>query len=461
VHAARSLYARIVARLLLVLGVAGSALVVAAWVFARVAADEAYDRSLLAGALQIAENTWQRNGVTNVDVPVSAFYVMALHDRVFYKVLDPAGRVVAGDGALPATLDWPALRRGPLLQSGRFQDEPVRLALVARRMYDPEPDGWAVVVLAETLDARTALARSLTAKILGIIVVMGAITIGGAMLAMRQALAPLARVAEAIERRDPASLEPLEVDAPAEAAALVATINLFIARLRERIALMRRVIGDVAHQLRTPITAALGQVELLEHQTSESGRRQQMERVRRRLADMGTLTQQLIGHAMVLHRADAGAMATLDVAALVRQAMAELLSRADTRDIDASFDAPDAPLLVHGDAVTLREALRNVLDNALAHGARSRLEVRVAAAEQQVTIEVRDDGPGIAAERWSQVLQPFQPRDGGRDGASLGLAIVGEVMRAHRGSVHFAFDPDGDFVVGLRLPAAPDGGAGP
>ena len=75
-----SLYARIVVRLFLVLGLAGSVLLAAAWYYARFAIDQAYDEALLGGAIQIAENTSLRNGSVDVGVHVSALYVLSRSD---------------------------------------------------------------------------------------------------------------------------------------------------------------------------------------------------------------------------------------------------------------------------------------------------------------------------------------------------------------------------------------------
>ena len=99
--------------------------------------------------------------------------------------------------------------------------------------------------------------------------------------------------------------------------------------------------------------------------------------------------------------------------------------------------------------MTLREAVRNVFDNALSHGARTRLNVCVEGMEGCAKVVVRDDGPGISPDRWEAVKAPFTPRSDGRSGASLGLAIVDEVMRAHDGRLEFSFAADGDFVVSL------------
>lgn len=452
IGAVRSLYARVVLRIAFVLAFGGTALIVGAWFYARLAADEAYDRLLAGGALQIAENTWLKNGALNVDVPVSAFFVLSEGDRVFYKVLDWNGRVVAGDAALKVDIPFDQLRRGAVLTSSRYQGQTVRVALLGREMFDTESRGWATIVLAETESKRNALAVDLTLKALVIVFAMGVITVAGAMLAVRQALVPMTRLEAAIRTRDPNSLAPLDVEAPTEAEALVSAINDFIKRLDARIAMMKRVIGDVAHQIQTPITAALSQVELLEMQRDDLGRRNHIERIKNRLDGLGALVQQLVNHAMVLHRAEAGAFERVDIAALVRAEMTMLLTEESPRPIEISFDAP-AEALARGDAVLLREAIRNVIGNALRYGALTRLSIHVTQDVGQVRIDVVDDGPGIPPDRWRLVRNPFNPRDGGRSGVSLGLAIVHEVFAAHKGSVQFAYLERGEFCVSLSLPS--------
>ena len=448
----RSLYARIVVRLFLVLGLAGSVLLAAAWYYARFAIDQAYDEALLGGAIQIAENTSLRNGSVDVEVPVSAFYVLSRRDQVFYKVIDPAGRVIAGDPDLQVDVPAAELHRGPVLTSATHRGEVIRVALVARQMFDTEARGWATIVLAETEGSRNSQATNLTLKVFLIIMLMGVITIAGAMLATRDALRPLAKVAEAIRARDPNSPTLLDVEAPAEAEALVDSINDFIKRLNARISLMRRVIGDVAHQIRTPITAAVSQVEMLELQQTEEGRHRQIARVKERLSDIGALVQQLISHAMVLHRSEARSFEDVDIATLLRREMTDMLSEESPRDIEVSFDAPAEPLVVFGDPVTLREAVRNVLNNALRHGAPSRLSVTVARQASFAVVSVLDDGPGIPVDRWDLVRQPFSPRADARGGASLGLAIVNEVIKAHDGELQFSIKDTGEFVVELSIP---------
>jgi two-component system sensor histidine kinase TctE len=437
---------------MVVLGTSGTVLVAAAWIYARVAADQAYDRVLLTGALQIAENTWLQNGTLDVDVPVSAFYVLSKGDRVFYKVLDPHGRVAAGDADLHVDIPERKLRQGPVLLSARYHGLPVRVAMVGREMFDSQSRGWATIVLAQTEDSRSELAASLTLKVLMVIVTMGVITLAGAMLAVRQALIPMKQLESAIRLRDPNSAAPLDVNAPIEAAALVNTLNQFIQRLDARMTMMRRVVGDVAHQLRTPITAAASQVELLDLEQTDAGRRRQIGKVRDRLSEVGALVQQLVSHAMALHRAETRPFESVELVALVRREMTTLLSDESHSTIEAVFEGSPETIFVRGDPVTLREAVRNVLNNAMLYGARSRLTVAVARLSMAASVQVLDDGPGIPPEDWLHVRQAFNRRRGERGGASLGLSIVEQILKTHGGSMTFAFAESGEFSVTLNIP---------
>src|SRR5450830_1144909 len=117
-----SLYTRLVVRVGMVLAISASALLIAIWISSQLAADEAYDRILTGSALQIAENTWYQNDAVNVDVPLAAFSMLTAGDQVFYTVLDPNGRSVAGDADFKPDIPWDRLADGPLLRDGHYQE---------------------------------------------------------------------------------------------------------------------------------------------------------------------------------------------------------------------------------------------------------------------------------------------------------------------------------------------------
>jgi len=119
-----------------------------------------------------------------------------------------------------------------------------------------------------------------------------------------------------------------------------------------------------------------------------------------------------------------------------------------------AFHAPPTPCMIVGDALSLREAIKNVLVNALAYGAPHRLHVDVTRVDDQWRVRFFDDGPGIPESEWQRVRTPFSSRADGREGASLGLAMVAEVMLAHGGTMTFEGGHDAGFAVVLTLPMA-------
>ncbi|MFC5522769.1 sensor histidine kinase [Polaromonas jejuensis] len=458
--AGRSLYTRLALRVGLVLSISGLVLLVAIVLSTRLAASDAYDRILTGSALLIAENTWYQNGTVNVDTPVSAFSMLTANDQVFYAVLDPAGRVVAGDPEFRPAIPWERLAEGPVVIQGRYLDLPVSIAFVGRRM-PVAGNPWAVVMLAQTNNARESFAKSLGSNASLVILVMGLLTVIAALFTLHQALAPLKQISAAIQHRDLNDLSPLTQEVPAEIHTLVASINEFMRRLGVHRALMRRVIGDAAHQLRTPVAALLSQMELLSMQHDDAGRALHQARLRELTHHLGELVNQLINHAMVQHRADSAPLETMDLAGLAREEMADMLSQHAQRKLDLALQAPAQPCLIQGDPVSLREALKNVLDNALKYGARTLLHINISRSDAAWELRVEDDGPGIPEADWERIRKPFSARGGNRLGASLGLSIVEEVMRAHRGDMRFGRNGDQHFVVTLRFRADHAGEPGP
>ena len=459
----RSLYSRIILVIALIFGAGSIVLGTAAWFYARIAADDAYDRLLVGAALQIAESIYSEEGTVSVDPPVSAFETLSLstNDRIFYKVVDPRGAVLTGYDDLTSARSFAEIRE-PLLSDGEYLGFTVRVATVGRLISDPGAPGWAQVVVAQTREARTSLARDLTFKALLLVIAMTGLAFTGVLFAVRRALEPLIRVERELQSRDPKDLTPLDLEIPREIQTLVSTINRFMDRLSGRIALMQRFIADAAHQIRTPLAGLAAQVDLLTEESRPERREQQLTRVRERTAELGRLTNQLLNHAMIIHRAEVAEFDTIDLVALARQTLISAVPLSLDRAVDISFDDPPNPVLMKGDAVSLREALLNLIHNALKHGAKSRLKIRVSADGDAALVEVVDDGSGIPVSEWQRVREPFHTQS--ITGSGLGLSIAGDVVRAHGGELRFRERSEEGFAVILRFgrlheaPKLADGG---
>jgi two-component system sensor histidine kinase TctE len=447
---ARSLYERIIVVLAVIFGLGGVALGMAAWFYARIAADEAYDRLLVAAALQIAESIYAQEGAVSVDPPVAAFETLSLsnNDRIFYKVTDTSGTVLTGYGDLSSIQQSPVTEE-PVLTDGEYRGFPIRIAAVGRFISDPAIGGWARVTLAQTREARGELAGDLTQKALLLVLAMTGLGFTGALFAVRRALEPLARIEREIRSRDPNDLRPLDVETPQEIQVLVSTINLFMERLNGRIALMQRFIADAAHQIRTPLASLASQLDLLSTDPTPARREQHLERVKERTSELERLTNQLLSHAMIIHRAEVAEFEAVELVGLARQTLISAVPLSLEREVDISFNASPDPVYIKGDAVSLREALSNLIHNAFKHGAATQLEVRVFAEGDAAVVEVVDDGPGIPRSEWQRAQEPFHSSGG--TGSGLGLAIASDVARAHGGELCFRERSEDGFAVVLRF----------
>lgn len=428
-----SLRFRIIAVLTAVLAAGAVVLGAAAWHSSSLAAQQAYDRLLRGGAVQIAENVYVQGGVVAVDPPVSTIATLADYDLVFYKVVDPRGIVVAGYEDLVSDADPVETRAGVVLEDGTYQGQPVRIATLARQIDLPGTNNWSTIVVAQTTEARGALARDLTLKALGVIAVMSVLALLAAAYAVTLALKPLTRIEREIAARRPDDLRPIETEPPLEIRNLVEAIDDFMRRLSERMAIMQRFIADAAHQIRTPLAALDAQVEILIGTPASRRKADTVRRIHERTAELGRLTGQLLDHAMVIHRKDAAVAAPVDLNELAKAVLAKAVPLSFAREVDIAFAPAETAPVVNGDAVSLREALGNLIDNALKHGARSRLVVTVGEGGDGAWIEVADDGDGFTASL-AELARPFAK---GPDslGSGLGLSIAAEVAQAHGGSL--------------------------
>ncbi len=453
-----SLFARLMRRVGIVLALGAAALITAAWFYARTAANEAYDRLLLGAAFQMSEGLVVADGRLRFLLPPSAFELLGLaeRDRIFYRVVDPAGATLTGYPDLGPKIDLDASRGGPVFSNGSYLGVPVRNVTVARAMSMARGPGWAYIMVAQTTEARQALTSELTTRAVILVGVMSLVAVIGTALAVRYSLRPVGDLGTALRRRDPQDLTPLKVSVPSELSPFVTSINHFITRLDERVKLLQRYIADSAHQIRTPLTALSAQVSLIDEAKLAPEDRRHLQRVQSRTAELARFTNQLLNHAMVIHRFDSIQLAPVLLNDVARKALRNAVPITVDPDLVVSFEPADEELAVLGDMLSLREAIVNIIDNALRHGAVARLEVHVRQAGGFGAVDVLDDGPGIRPEDWPTVTSRFYSGRSDAEGASgLGFAIAAEVAAMLGGRLRFRQRSESElFCVSIELPLA-------
>jgi signal transduction histidine kinase len=262
-------------------------------------------------------------------------------------------------------------------------------------------------------------------------------------------LRPLARASQ--EARAVGPLDPSarlsRSGLPAEITPLVDAVNAALDRMADAVAAERRFTENAAHELRTPL-AVLGL--RLQRARAADGGALDWPSIERDLAQMNRLVAQLLDLARKENAGRAGDSSQLppiNVSRLAREAAAMILPLAEAQGRSLVIEMPDA-LMVRGQADDLRDALRNVLENAALHG-RGTISLHGEKTPDGARLRVSDEGPGIPPGREDAVFQRFE-KDASSEGSGLGLAIVREVVRRHGGLVRIA--PGSGAMVEITLP---------
>ena len=276
----------------------------------------------------------------------------------------------------------------------------------------------------------------------------------GAMLVnftLRQGLAPIRKLDDELSRRDASSLAPLEIpDAPTELASVVNTLNRLLQQLDTSLQAHKRFIANAAHELRTPITAISLEVDNLLAGQDQAQMRQAASRLKLGSQRTQHLLQQMLTLARLEARRRPRPRVAVDLQQLAQESMVGLSTLGSQRGIEFALAASGATV-VQGDQDDLRLLLDNLLGNAIKFSpSDSVVEVNIEASGPDVTLLVRDHGPGIAPELRERIVLPFVRVDAAIDGAGLGLAIALEVVQNQGASLALE-DPDSGPGLQVRV----------
>jgi two-component system, OmpR family, sensor kinase len=274
---------------------------------------------------------------------------------------------------------------------------------------------------------------------------------------VRLSLRPMERVGRRAAKVDLHALKPLEADkAPVELRPFIESINRMIERLSVLVNAERKFIADAAHELRSPISAMQLQIDNLRDAPPDQYR-ERFDDLQRGVARTGSLVSQLLG----LARAEIGnAQRVVEPIALTRivpEVLADLLPLADARSVDLGVERLDEASVraTEGD---LRVLIKNLIDNAIRYvHAGGRVDVSVLRVAQNVTIEVIDDGPGIAESDLPHVFDRFfRAANHDVEGSGLGLAIAQTLAQSYGGRVTLENRGDGQsgVIARIELPVA-------
>lgn len=434
--------------------IAGGALVsVAALAYGRQAAQTAFDRLLLGSARQVVDSTSVIDGRVMADIPVSAFELLALapEDRVFYRIVGHDGQTLTGYDSLdiPDEDDAPDVAYYNL----EFNGEPIRVIAMSKRFAERAFSGTIQVLVGQTLRARNALAQELVGSAVLVVVLVGVSMAILAVLAVYSALRPLYRIERSFSSRDPRDLTPLDVAVPSELTPVVSAINRFMSRLDRQMETTNNLIADSAHQLRTPIAALRAQTELATEESDPAALSVSLERIHARSRSLSRLTEQLLSRALIIHRNDSVVRTRVDLRTVAMETADEFDIDSQGRARELRLQLPEFAVWVRGDVLSLREACKNLVNNAFVHG-QPPVTLIVETVGDKVVLAIQDQGQGMPDQTELRAGERFVQADetANRLGTGIGLAIVQEVLKAHGGKLLFSPADRQGFKVSMVFP---------
>jgi len=235
-----------------------------------------------------------------------------------------------------------------------------------------------------------------------------------------------------------------------------------LATMRERLEgkqYVEQYVHALTHELKSPLSAIRGSAELLESPLPDADRARFVATIRAQGDRMALMIDKLLALAAVEHRQRLEQPAPVAVAGLVDEALAQVETAAAAAGVSLVRDIADPAAVVVGDGFLLRQALANLLDNAIDFAPRgSTVEVSARHEGGVLRLAVADRGPGVpdyAAERVFERFYSLPRPDGGSRSSGLGLCFVAQVAELHGGQAALINRENGGAVASIGLPVAP------
>jgi two-component system sensor histidine kinase TctE len=323
--------------------------------------------------------------------------------------------------------------------------------------------GRVIVLVGEDINTREAFIQSMLLRSIGRDLVTVALVILIVVFGVLFAVRPLSRLRQEVEGRHHDDLRPIEAhDVPAEVQPLVTAINLHMERYAQQARMQSQFLDDASHQLRTPLT-------VLRAQLGYALRESDPQEIRSALLAMGEGLDRAVRTAnqmLSLARArdnisfETGeGLERVNLLDLARSILKDVYPIARAKRLDLGLEGGDEPVFIWGLEWQVREAIVNLVDNALRYTPAAgviTVGVRQEAASAKVVVE--DNGAGMSQSDIDTAGLRFRRGKAGKNtaGAGLGLAIVQAIMQRHRGHFHLESLPQGcraTLVFSLNFPS--------
>ncbi len=308
------------------------------------------------------------------------------------------------------------------------------------------------IQVAERLDSRIKTVTEILSWLIAPLLLLVPLAAGTIFWTVRRSLQTIGAVREAIVSRSGVNLNSIpDTDLPTELRPIVRDVNRLLERLARALENERDFAANSAHELRTPVAAALAQSQRLEVDLIDAPQQARAAQITSILRRLGKLVERLLQ----LARVDSGIALSrepLDLMPVLTLVIDEFSYAAGNRDRIRFDDRGHKTLTARTDRDAIGIALRNVIENALLYGAKNRpIEIWV---DQARSIHVANEATVIETSRLAKLTQRFQRGEDGANGSGLGLAIADTIMQQSGGSLSLhspAIGRDSGFEVVLHL----------
>ena len=275
----------------------------------------------------------------------------------------------------------------------------------------------------------------------------------------RSLTAPIGRLREATRRFAAGDLGTRigsQVKGSQELSGLASDFDEMAAKIEGLVAAQKRLLRDISHELRSPLSRLGIALELARQPDSPEARGKALERIALEAERMNEMIGQLLSLTRMENGSGEFRSEEFDLRELLTALVADAQYEAESRGCRVALNAPEA-VMFRGSEEHLARALENVVRNAVKYTAgESIVDVTMDAMAGGVVIRVADRGPGVPEETLEKLFEPFyrvaDARDRQSGGTGIGLAIAERAIRLHRGGIRALNRPEGGLLIEIRLP---------
>ena len=338
----------------------------------------------------------------------------------------------------------------------RYRGDYWRLAIV-------NDDKWTTIIATRLDEMIEAAKNILWAFACALPIAFGLAALGGLLLA-HKALAPInviTRTAEKFHIRGPTQRIP-EANTNDELGRLTRVLNVMFERLEAGFEQAARFSADASHELNTPLTIMQGELEnTLQREDLNPEEGKLLSNLLEEVQRLKTITRSLL----LFSRSDAGKltleMKEIDLSGEVKKLIGDIKLHRSASSLIFE-ETIEKGLKVYGDETLIRQAIYNLLSNAVRYNQpKGRVDIRLKHEGSDVVCRITNTGPGISPRNKDKIFQRFFREDTSRsrqkDGFGLGLSLALEIVRAHRGSLQLEKSDFEETVFNMRLPGADSG----